>query len=59
VKDIKGQDSAPHPSFTLQLSDETFSGSNLLAVQKFFDGKFQFDVFFESQSARTQLSCTS
>ncbi|KAH9057624.1 glycoside hydrolase [Lactarius vividus] len=26
---------APDPSFTLQLSDETFSGSNLFAIQKF------------------------
>jgi mannosyl-oligosaccharide glucosidase len=57
VKDTKGSDSIPHPSFTLQLSDETLSGSNLLAIQKFFDGKFQFDVFFESQSARANLSC--
>jgi mannosyl-oligosaccharide glucosidase len=49
---------APDPSFTLQLSDETFSGSNLFAIQKFFDGKFQFDVFFESRSAHANLSCT-
>lgn len=47
----------PDPSFTLQLSDETFSGSNLFAIQKFFDGKFQFDVFFESRSAHADLSC--
>jgi mannosyl-oligosaccharide glucosidase len=57
VKDTKGSDSVPHPSFTLQLSDETLSGSNLLAIQKFFDGTFQFDVFFESQNAKAILSC--
>jgi mannosyl-oligosaccharide glucosidase len=57
VKDVKGPDSVPHPSFTLQLSDETLSGSNLFAIQKFFDGKFQFDVFFESRSAGINLSC--
>ena len=48
----------PDPSFTLQLSDETPSGSNVFAIQKFFDGKFQFDVFFESRSAHANLSCT-
>ena len=57
VKDIKASDVVPHPSFTLQLSDETLSGSNLFAIQKSFDGKFQFDVFFESRSARQTLSC--
>ncbi|KAI0255396.1 glycoside hydrolase [Lactifluus subvellereus] len=56
VKDIKASDSVPHPSFTLHLSDETLSGSNLFAIQKLFDGKFQFDVFFESRSARQTLS---
>ncbi|KAI0262885.1 glycoside hydrolase [Gloeopeniophorella convolvens] len=47
---------APDPSFTLQLSDEALSGSNLFAVQKMFDGEFQFDVFFESRSAQHKLS---
>ncbi|OCH95312.1 glycoside hydrolase family 63 protein [Obba rivulosa] len=45
----------PDASFTLQLSDEVYSGSNLYAVQKFFDGPFQFDVFFESASAKQKL----
>jgi mannosyl-oligosaccharide glucosidase len=49
---------APDPSFTLQLSDETYSGSNLFAIQKFFDGTFQFDVFFESRSAHANMNCT-
>ena len=58
MQDVKGSDSAPDPSFTLQLSDETLSGNNLLAFQKFFDGKFQFDVFYESRSAQKKLSGT-
>jgi mannosyl-oligosaccharide glucosidase len=52
---VKGSD-APDPSFTLQLSDETRSANNLLAFQKLFDGKFQFDVFYESRSAQKQLN---
>jgi len=56
VQDVKGSNSHPDPSFTLQLSDETLSGNNLLAFQKFFDGKFQFDVFYESRSAQKKLS---
>ena len=55
MQDLKGSDS-PDPSFTLQLSDETLSANNLLAFQKFFDGKFQFDVFYESRSAQKKLS---
>ncbi|KAJ8078522.1 Processing alpha glucosidase I [Marasmius tenuissimus] len=46
----------PDPSFTLQLPDEAYTGSNLHAVQKLFDGEFQFDVFFESASAKQKLS---
>ena len=57
VEGITDMTRAPDPSFTLQLSDETYSGSNLLAVQKFFDGKFQFDVFFESRSAHANMNC--
>jgi len=56
VQDGKGSNSHPDPSFTLKLSDETLSGNNLLAFQKFFDGKFQFDVFYESRSAQKKLS---
>lgn len=39
---------APDPSFILQLPDEAVTASNLYAVQKSFDGAFQFDVFFQS-----------
>ncbi|EIM90479.1 glycoside hydrolase [Stereum hirsutum FP-91666 SS1] len=46
----------PDPSWVLQLSDETLTNSNLYAVQKMFDGKFQFDVFFESASTNQKLS---
>lgn len=55
LQGVKGSNS-PDPSFTLQLSDETLSGNNLLAFQKLFDGKFQFDVFYESRSAQKKLS---
>jgi hypothetical protein len=46
---------APDPSFVLQLPDDVYTSSNLFAVQKFFDGNFQFDVFFESASAKQKL----
>ncbi|TDL27204.1 glycoside hydrolase family 63 protein [Rickenella mellea] len=46
----------PDPSFTLQLPDEVYTGSNLFAVQKTFNGEFQFDVFFESGSAKQKLT---
>ncbi|EKM55733.1 glycoside hydrolase family 63 protein [Phanerochaete carnosa HHB-10118-sp] len=46
----------PDPSFVLQLPDEVFTGSSLYAVQKIFDGSFQFEVFFESASAKQKLS---
>ena len=38
----------PHPSFILQLPDDVYTGSNLYAFQKSFDGAFQFaPVCFE------------
>jgi hypothetical protein len=45
----------PDPSFILQLPDETFSSSNLYAVQKMLEGTFQFDVFFDSGSSKQTL----
>jgi mannosyl-oligosaccharide glucosidase len=48
---------APDPSFVLQLTDDVYTGSNLYAVQKLFDGAFSFDVFFESGSSKQKLSC--
>lgn len=56
MQEHKQTDLLPDASFTLQLSDETLSGSNLLAFQKFFDGKFQFDLFYESRSAQKALN---
>ncbi|ETW85531.1 glycoside hydrolase family 63 protein [Heterobasidion irregulare TC 32-1] len=50
---------APDPSFILQLNDEALSNSNLFAVQKLFDGEFQFDVFFESKSAKQKLNAAT
>ncbi|KAI0831044.1 glycoside hydrolase [Trametes gibbosa] len=46
----------PDPAFVLQLPDEVYTGSNLFAVQKHYDGPFQFDVFFESASVKQKLS---
>ncbi|KAL0947197.1 hypothetical protein HGRIS_013317 [Hohenbuehelia grisea] len=46
----------PDPSYILQVSDEIYSNSNLYAFQKSFDGPFQFDVFYESASAKQKLS---
>ena len=47
---------APDPSFILQLPDENAIGSNLYGVQKFFDGPFQFDVYFDSASVKQHLT---
>ena len=47
----------PDPSFVLQLPGEILAGSTLYAVQKTFDGPFQFDVFYESTSSKQKLSC--
>jgi len=49
----------PDPSFVLQLPDEIYTGSNLYAIQKSFDGEFQFDVFFESGSSKQKLSSST
>ncbi|KAF9066861.1 glycoside hydrolase [Rhodocollybia butyracea] len=49
----------PDPSYILQLPDEVYSGSNLYAVQKIFDGEFQFDVFYESSSSNQKLSSST
>lgn len=50
---------APDPSFVLQFPDEVYTSSNLYAVQKLFEGEFQFDVFFESGSNKQKLNCKS
>ncbi|KAJ7752098.1 glycoside hydrolase [Mycena metata] len=52
----KDSPSPPDPSYVLQLPDDVYTGSNLYAVQKSFDGEFQFDVFFESASSKQKLS---
>ncbi|KAF8510232.1 glycoside hydrolase [Hysterangium stoloniferum] len=45
----------PDPSFVLRLPNDVYSGSNLFAIQKTFDGQFEFDIFFESGSNRQKL----
>ena len=47
----------PDPSFVLQLPDDVYTGSNLYAVQKFFNGPFQFDIYFDSGSVKQKLTC--
>ncbi|KIJ27409.1 glycoside hydrolase family 63 protein [Sphaerobolus stellatus SS14] len=51
----KAENGYPDPSFVLRLPNEVYSGSNLFAIQKTFDGKFQFDIFFESDSVKQKL----
>jgi mannosyl-oligosaccharide glucosidase len=46
----------PDPAFVLQLSDETYSGSNMYAVQKSFDGAFQFDILYENADSKQKLT---
>lgn len=45
---------APEPSFVLRLTDDIYTGSNLYAIQKSFEGEFSFDVFFESAASKDQ-----
>ncbi|KAF8162958.1 glycoside hydrolase family 63 protein [Crassisporium funariophilum] len=50
---------APDPSFILQLPDDVYTGSNLFGVQKTFDGPFQFDVLFDSESVKQKLTSST
>jgi mannosyl-oligosaccharide glucosidase len=45
----------PDPSYVLRLGNTVMTDSNFYAVQKIFENEFQFDVFFESASARHNL----
>ncbi|KAF9566233.1 glycoside hydrolase [Agrocybe pediades] len=47
---------APDPSYLLSLPDDVYMNSNVYAVQKFFDGPFQFDIYFDSASNKQVLS---
>ena len=47
----------PHPSLGLRLPNHVEASSNLFVIQKFFEGSFQFDVFFESSNSRQRLDC--
>ncbi|KIL68625.1 glycoside hydrolase family 63 protein [Amanita muscaria Koide BX008] len=48
----------PDPSYTLQLPNEVMMGSNLFAVQKMFDGPFQFDVYYDNASNKQKLDAS-
>lgn len=54
----KADEGFPDPSFVVHLPNDVYSGSNLFAIQKIFNGKFQFDIFFESASAKQKLDCS-
>ena len=51
----------PDASFVLQLPDEVFTGSSLYAVQKTFEGPFQFDIIYENANVKQKLTggCSS
>jgi mannosyl-oligosaccharide glucosidase len=53
------QPSLPHPGYALTLPNEVYSGSNLFAIQKTFDGAFHFDILFDSGSVKEKLTSTS
>ncbi|KAG0705211.1 glycoside hydrolase [Suillus ampliporus] len=55
----RSAEQAPDPSFVLQLPDDILTASNLFAVQKSFEGEFQFDVFFESASANQKFDAST
>ncbi|KAG2020673.1 glucosidase I [Coprinopsis cinerea AmutBmut pab1-1] len=49
----------PNPGYVLTLPNDVYTNSNFFAVQKTFDGPFQFDVLFESGSAKQKLSSST
>ncbi|KAG1883181.1 glycoside hydrolase [Suillus subluteus] len=59
VEKYRAAEQAPDPSFILQLPDDILTASNLFAVQKSFEGEFQFDVFFESASANQMFDAST
>ncbi|EJD53371.1 glycoside hydrolase family 63 protein [Auricularia subglabra TFB-10046 SS5] len=38
----------PDPAFVLRLTNEVYSNANFYALQKFYEGPFQFDVYYEN-----------
>jgi mannosyl-oligosaccharide glucosidase len=55
IKQYQGNPPPPDPAFVMSLSNEVYSGSNLYAIQKMFDGEFSFDIYYESASAKQKL----
>jgi mannosyl-oligosaccharide glucosidase len=43
----------PDPALSLSLPNEVRTGANFFAFQKTFEGRFTWDVFFDSKSAST------
>lgn len=38
----------PDPAFALRMTNDIFANSNLYALQKFYEGPFQLDVYYEN-----------
>lgn len=57
-KSQENQGNVPSPAFSLQVSNVIQPESNLYAIQKTFNGPFQFDIFYESASANHKLDGT-
>ncbi|TFK26380.1 glucosidase I [Coprinopsis marcescibilis] len=49
----------PDAGYMLTLPNDVADNSNFHAVQKIFDGSFQFDVYFESASANRKLTSST
>lgn len=47
----------PDPSFLLALPNTVQENSNLLAVQKIYDGAFEFDIFYDAPDVDEKLDC--
>ncbi|KAF9050729.1 glycoside hydrolase [Hymenopellis radicata] len=46
----------PEPAAILGLPNDVYTGSNLYAVQKIFDGPFSFDIFYEEGNDKKMTS---
>jgi mannosyl-oligosaccharide glucosidase len=54
LEEYKPED-LPEPAFLLTLSNEVYSGANLIAIQKAFEGPFSFDIYYDSASVKQKL----
>ena len=47
----------PDPSFAIQFPDDVYLNSNFYAIQKTFDGPFQFDIIYQNQDTQQTIDC--